>query len=448
MVTRHTAYRRIPPIHRPLTHSAGRPTHDRVAMHPHLVSRFIVVALVLATFGPYVAGPVRTEQLMVYGLALLSVVTLLRLKTWSFWLLGPWLWIVGVTTAATFLTYQGRLPWDRGSILSGYDNLLLPMAIMLVIWTMLPAASVGVAFRTAAKTLIWASACNAVLSVISSLIPTVMVPLLQPFWTAEDGAVAETAMEMGRFTGVFNQPAEAGVIYSLAAILAVWVYSHRAVLLYVLLTVLTVGGMLSVSKVFLLIGLPVMLALLWATRRGIDRLWMVGMIVFLAIFTLTSTFIQDWAGYDYMMRLLEVPQGESVIQFYTAGRWNEDASMRTVLLVVLAASPFAGIGAAGLQVPYDSQWTETMVMSGLLGTIGLLVVFVVMLLWFCRVQTLHLRWTAFAIWLVLFFGSFGISTLTANRVSTSVWVIIALLVALAARDSAPSGQTMSSHRFK
>jgi len=408
---------------------------DTGLRRPSRRARFIGAALILGTFGPYIAGPVRTEQLVVYGIALATVFTLLRLKAWTIGLLAPWLWMVGVATAATFLTYQGALPWDRAKVLSGYDNLLLPIAIMLIIWTLLPATSYALALRTVAKTLAWASAANAVLSVISSMIPTAILPLIRPFWSEETGAVAESAMQMGRFTGVINQPAEAGVVYSIAAILAVWAYSNRAVLMYALLALITIGGMLSVSKVFLLIGLPVVLALLWMTRRGTERLWMVGFLVVFVIYTLTSTFIQEWSGYDYMMRLLEIPPGDSIIEFYTAGRWDEDANMRVVLDVVLAASPLAGVGASGLEVPYDSQWTETLIMSGLLGIFALVVVFLVMLLWFRRIADWETRWTAYALWAVLFFGSFGISTLTANRVSTIAWVVVALLVALAAQGT-------------
>lgn len=436
MMINHTTYRRTTVL-RKLQPSLSDPnTHVLEESRRYWFARMLGAVLILAAFGPYVAGPIRTEQLAVYGVVLIAVLTLTNLRLWHVRLLAPWLWMTSIATAATLLSYPGRLPWPPGSVLSGFDNLFLPPAIMLITWTLLPRASVHLVLRAVVKTLIWASAVNAVLSIMSSLMPTLMVPLLKPFWSAEEGTVAETAMEMGRFTGVFNQPAEAGVVYSLAAIVAVWAYSHRAALLYPLLTLLTVGGMLSVSKVFLLIGLPTTLMLLWVTRRGVERVWMLGVVILLGVLTLSSTFIQDWAGYDYMMRLLEVPPGESPIQFYTAGRWNEDASMRAVLLAVLSTSPLAGVGAAGLQVPYDSQWTEAMVMSGLLGTLGIAVVFVVLVFWFRRIRSWQLRWTSYAIWIVLFFGSFGISTLTANRVTTTVWVLITLLVAVAARDGA------------
>lgn len=397
-------------------------------------SRFLVGSLILAAFGPYVLGPIRTEQLAGYGIAFLVLFTFVRLKSWTVGLLAPWLWVIGIATVSTFFSYTGTLPWGRGDGLSGYDNLLLPLAIMFGIWSIVPCGGAGMALRAAAKMVVWAATINAVLAVASSLIPTVAVPLLRPFWSASSGNVAENAIQMGRYTGIFNQPAEAGVAYAIAAILAVWAYSHRPAFMYGLVTLITVGGMLSVSKVFLLIGLPVTLGLLWVTRRGTSRVWMVVTVFSLGLLLLSSTFIQDWAGYEYMMRLLEVPPGQSAVQFYTAGRWNEESSMLTVIGFILSVSPLVGVGVAGLRVPYDSQWTETIVMSGVLGAIGVIAVLVILFIRFRKIQDWSTRCTALAFWLVLSVGSFGISTLTANRVTTIVWVVVALFVAIAARD--------------
>src|SRR5699024_551510 len=132
---------------------------------------------------------------------------------------------------------------------------------MLVIWSLVPQSGAELVLRTAAVVAVWAAAVNAVLALVSSTAPAVFVPLLKPFWGTGEGSVAENAMRMGRFTGIFNSPAEAGTMYSIAAVLAVWVYSHRLVIMYCLVTLITLGGVLSVSKVFLLIGLPIILLL-------------------------------------------------------------------------------------------------------------------------------------------------------------------------------------------
>lgn len=398
-------------------------------------SRLLVLGLVLAAFGPYVLGPIRVEQLAVYGAAMLVLFTFVKLEFWTFGLLAGWTCFALSATVAVVLPYEGSLPWGQGDLLAGYDNILLSLAVMLVVWSLVPQSGAEPVLRTAATTAVWASAVNAVLAIISSTAPAVFTPLLKPFWGTGEGSVAENAMLMGRYTGVFNSPAEAGVMYSITAVLVVWLYSHRLVIMYGLITVITVGGMLSVSKMFLLIGLPVMLVLLLVMQQGIRRV-LVGIIVFaLGVFVLSSTFIHSWAGYDYMMRLLEVPADQSAVEFYTAGRWNEDANMVNVIRIILGVSPMVGVGATGLQTPYDSQWTEVIVFGGIVGVVSILVVFGILLSRFTGIRDWRTRYMAFALWVVLFVGSFGTATLSSNKTATVVWVVVALLVALAARDT-------------
>lgn len=410
--------------------------HDILAREPGVYrgSRLLVVGLVMAALGPYILGPIRVEQLVVYGVATLVLFTFARLKSWAFGLLVCWSCYALSATLAVIIPYEGSLPWGQGDLLAGYDNILLPLAVMLLIWSLVPQSGAELVLRTAAIVAVWAAVVNAVLAVVSSTAPAVFVPLLKPFWGTGEGSVAENAIRMGRFTGIFNSPAEAGAMYSIAAVLVVWVYSHRLVTMYCLITLITVGGMLSVSKVFLLIGLPVMLLLLLIMQQGINRV-MVGVVFFaIGVFLLSSTFIQNWAGYDYMVRLLEVPENQSAVEFYTAGRWNDDANMMNVMGSILALSPMVGVGAAGLQTPYDSQWTEAMVFGGMIGVLSIVVVFGILLARFRNIQEWRTRYMAFGLWVVLFVGSFGTATLTSNRTATVVWVVVALLVAIAARD--------------
>lgn len=406
-------------------------------------SRILIIGLLLAAFGPYILGPIRVEQFAVYATVLFALFAFARLQSWTFGPLVAWGCYAVSATIAVIFPYEGSLPWGRHDLLAGYDNILLPLAVMLVIWSFVPQRGAESILRTAGTITVWAVGVNALLAIVSSTAPAVFAPLLKPFWGIGEGSVAENAMAMGRFTGVFNSPAEAGVMYSIAAVLVVWLYSHRLAIMYGLVTLISIGGMLSVSKMFLLIGLPVMLALLLVLQQGRKRL-LVGIVVFvLGVFVLSSAFMQNWAGYDYMMRLLEVPADQSAVEFYTAGRWGEDASMVNVMQVVLGASPMVGVGAAGLQTPYDSQWTEVLVYGGLIGVVSVLVMFGVLLSRFRTIRDWRTRYMALASWVVLFAGSFGTATLSSNRTATVVWVVLALLVALAARDKS---ETMTSKR--
>ncbi|THJ52760.1 hypothetical protein E7Y31_18590 [Candidatus Frankia alpina] len=89
-------------------------------------------------------------------------------------------------------------------------------------------------------------------------------PILAAFWGGEGlggQSVAVLATGDGRLSGVFNQPVEAGAAYCLALFAAVHLLSRpergrdRPVVLALVVLPILVGGVLCVSKIFLLCGL-------------------------------------------------------------------------------------------------------------------------------------------------------------------------------------------------
>jgi len=312
--------------------------------------------------------------------------------------------------------------------------MLLPLVVMLVVWTLVPRSGASITLASAARAVVLASAANSVVAWLSTVIP--LNALLRPFWNAEEAAftVAEAAQTMGRYAGVFGQPAEAGLMYSVAAVLAAWRYSERSGRMYLLLALITVGGILSVSKVFLLVGLPVTIALLLVRTRGarsLTTLTTIAAVIFIGVSLFTANFLRAWDGFGYLTRLFNPPQGVSLIEFYTAGRWNSDAMMIQRVSTLLAASPLTGVGAAGLAIAYDSQWTSSLVMSGVLGMLGVIVTLLVITRHLLRIPDRETRLMGLAFLAVLLGASFGIPSLTANRVATVVWLIAALLMSIA-----------------
>ncbi|EMF0159430.1 hypothetical protein OPR95_001757, partial [Enterococcus hirae] len=79
------------------------------------------------------------------------------------------------------------------------------------------------------------------------------------FWGDGD-SVAARALTNGRYSGIFNQPVESGTIYSIG--IFCWYYLSRRKnniksFDMITLILLIVGGTMSVSKIFLFIGLPI-----------------------------------------------------------------------------------------------------------------------------------------------------------------------------------------------
>ena len=409
-----------------------------------------MVGLCLSAFGPYLIGSMRTEQLAVYAMAPLVLLSIRRLPGWSCGHLIAWSWVVLMATVGALFPYDGPKPWEPGSTLAGYDNLLLPLMLMLAVWCLVPANGALPVLRATAWAVSLAAAGNAILAAISTV--KSLDGFLRQFWSNQDvlETVAERAQTMGRYAGVFGQPAEAGLVYSIAAVLAVWRFGERPARMYLLLSLFAIGGVLSVSKVFLLVGLPVTLILLWISNaRGAERTMLIVVLLSVAPLVSTASFFQEWTGFDFFIRLLDPPEGVSLIEFYTSGRWNSDTHMSDVLSFVLLATPWVGVGVDGLKTAYDAQWTETLVLSGVLGTLGVVATMILLFVRVCKLNDRGVRLMGFAFLAVLFGASFGITSLTANRAATVVWIVAALLVAIShspAKVSEPSPLPRRSSR--
>lgn len=414
---------------------------DAVTRVP-LSQKFVVLAIVWAAFGPYLYGGIRTEQLAVYGfLVLLIVLPFLSVKLrvmGGMKLLVPMICVLVIASLDVMFPTPFDAAWDSGQTLAGFDNLFLPIAVMLVIWALVNRKHAAELLISAGKVVVWMAALNGILAIIAVRMD--LSPYLEVFWTsaAEDGSTSTAfkASTLGRFSGLFNQPAEAGVMYGLAALLAVYIYKHKGGRLFLALTLIVIGGLISVSKVFILGGIPLLVIYLWRSRTIGGK---VGFLATAAIITAgvsQTGWLQSWTGFSYLTRLLAPAEGQGLVEFYTAGRWNEGSTLNSVIDEVMRVSPLWGVGAGGWKVPYDSGWTEILVMAGILGAIFHGIV-LMGLLWLAKgtLDPARKQLTYFTAFFLIG-ADLGIPSLTANRVATVAWVILALLVLAAASDSA------------
>lgn len=421
----------------------GRRSASRVDPSPGApgrAQRVLMVVLALATFGPYVVGSIRTEQIVVYGLLVLTLpFALPRLQTrGGLRLLVPWTLYVVVASLSLLPGPTPIAPYPAGSLLAGYDNVLLPIAIMLLIWSLVPAEHAQGALRTFSAAVAVCAGGNAVLAIVGIVVD--LSPVLRPFWTPDgEDSVADLAAELGRLGGVFNQPVEAGLAYGIGGICAVYVWRERPVLLAGLLAIITVGGLLSVSKAFILGALPFVLAYWLWSQRGHRRVVTVLAALLALLGVLQSGLVDRWVGLDYLTRLLD-PSG-GLLDFYSAGRFAERSTFSIVVDAALAHSPLVGVGPGGWAVAYDGAVAEALVVAGVLG-LALYAATMAGVLTLIRTGAEEGR-LALLLAIVLVGGCLGFSPLTANRVATIAWVLIALLVLVRAHRDA-TGETTTA----
>lgn len=383
---------------------------------------------------------VRTEQLAIYGtLALILCLRIGKVRISAVMpALLPWSIFVIFALAAEIGTHAGS-PFLRGSALAGTDNLLLPMAVMLIVAGVVIPQDAERHLVLVSKIIVFGAVANAVLALASTR--TDMSGLLRQFWAGAgvEKTTSEFAAELGRYGGIFNQPAEAGIVYGLSALLAVYVYAHRPWLLAVVLTLISVGGILCVSKIFILGGLP--LALFYLVRRAVvsGRAGALLATAFLVTFAPRAFGLGNWLGLDFLVRLIRPSESQDLVDLYTAGRFSSGSRLQDVVAQLLDVSPLFGVGVSGWQVPYDSAWGESLVVAGIFGTLAVIATYAAIVRMAFTMNRGPTRDLATLLSIFLVAASFGISSLTANRAATLVWLVVALLFVIRWRTHADQG---------
>ena len=375
--------------------------------------RLVALCVALACFGPYVASGIRSEQVVVYGLAVLAVVTAAA----RMWLPGrmvaasvAWL-LLAVMAAVGTLTVEVR---SGGDPLAGLDALLLPVAVLAVV-AAIPTERRFAALQAVATVVVVAGAANTGISWLQS---TGQMPVGLADWLpVGDQASGARAALQGRYTGIMNQPALAGCFYALALLLASWRIRGR-VLLALVWAMLCFGGVLSGSKAFLYVGLPVALLYLILARTGRGPF--------------VSTVL---AGAVTAVAAVAVGAvGEGFVGQVTGNRYGDQGAGGNVLRLAresIQLDPL-GHGLGGLPRATDSQWLQVIDFAGVPGAVILAAVLV--LLWAAAWRAPHPSTRALSVAVVVLTvaASFAFPLLTGNRIAPLLWMVLALGVSASA----------------
>lgn len=414
--------------------AVSQSTHLRRRMVPtrlHKLPPLAIALVVLGAFGPYVTGGVRMEQFVVYGLAVLAtfaaipVASSVRLLWRLVVVLGFWVIYVGVAALAPPAV---AAPYVSQSFLAGMDNVLVPLAVSGLCISLV---SLGGQPSRLVSQICLLMPVMMLVNTAAALLQYIGIASWDQWWSSAKTSTAVFAQTNGRFSGLIGSPAEGGALYGIAMLCAIQRWSTKPAQLIVVLAVLTFGGVLTVSKVFLLVALPIVLVQMLTIRHG--RTFRIALVV-VAVFGLwlsaQARLLPVWAGAN-QLRELAPQDGRSLIATLTAGRFGEQGSLRPVTEAVLDRNPMFGFGAAGLRVPYDNGWVEALVMAGVVGFICYTVALGVFLLSGFKARQ-PLFW---GLALLAVGASFGVPALTANRVGVIFWLLLMLLLLTPKADS-------------
>lgn len=407
----------------------------------------LLVAILLGAFGPYLykAGGVRTDHLVIYGVALWTLAQVgSGPRTWR---LPPTLWVViGCLAAATSWTLLVSLLENSApmmEIIAGAESYFQPVALIVGLTVLVARGPWNARRRMVSRAIAVIClllAANTVVAVASIFFDT--WPLVRLFvreTTATGASVWESAALNGRYSGVFDQPMEAGVAYS--AGLAAWVYwvarlGRPATRHLVLLGALVLGGFLSVSKVFILGGLPLCaFYLAWGFRMKPSTIlrYFVGAIVFAAVFVPAAAWLmRRWSGQSFFLRLFDADliSSQGLVALYSAGRFGSGATTVSGLFsTAWAEARVQGFG-FGAFSPLDSAYVQFFYQGGLVA----LSLYAVMLGALTVHAYRHRRAAPdesrlLMVLMILVVGAgLGAPALTLNRASVVLWALIVLAV--------------------
>jgi len=406
-------------------------------------SNILVFLLIFAAFGPYVLYGFRTEHILIYSILPFSIIVLLMNKKKHTIIYKPSLFIIlflfiTLTIWALLVTFAG--PKNYQSLFRVFaicENYVQPIAIFLIFGAFINFQSLKSAvtlFRKACLTVIYLLSVNSIIAVSNVNYNT--YNLLKYFLPEADpirGTVWSRASSLHRYSGIFNQPMEAGLMYSLG--IFIWIYltqnkKHKSIFDYLILSILIFGGILSVSKVFILIGIPLSIIYLFSIKKQELFVNYRSITAVTIVISITILIFNKWKGYEYFLRLFNVRNKtySELIQLFTAGRFGgEIPSMKILFLSVWEKSPFCGLGFASTSV-LDSAYAEYFIQGGLISLMVYL--FILLFIGLFAVKNYN-RYKEgkllFFLWIFIIIAGLGAPIFTINHFST-VFVIFLLLI--------------------
>lgn len=358
----------------------------------------ILTVLLVSAMGPYVLPQmgIRVEHFVMYAL-----VAFFSLKSGLGFLVGKdkhvfmivvlflslLLWFI----ITTFLF--GSNP-SINKVLADIDNYTQPIWQILItsycIRNLKTDESINVLIK-AIKTIVVLLGINTVISISSIFYGTWY---LEYFNVAGEGQVGgdvfETVLEgaasQGRFTGIFNQPFEAGVAYGVCLISVIFLLilerklSSRLispVFLKLGFVSTVLGGVLSVSKVFFPLSVFISFIFFVVSSKGFSKMlfsktFLRSLFSSLIILFVVSYFLLgQWAGLDYFLRLVNLgkdyAQEGDLLELFTAGRFATSSAGTSVVSDRLNdPNLIFGYGLGSIQTP-DSGYLELLYFGGVFG---------------------------------------------------------------------------------
>ena len=374
--------------------------------------------LILSTLLPYLPYGLRVEHLLIPALIVWPILGAKRVYAETS------LIVVGLTLGALAAAFFSQYSIETGADvepLSQFVRLMLPAFGMMVLPTVLPQREKIALEVSEAATITGALAATfTALSLVSNVVQTLLA-----FWVqGQEGSVWSSAFDIGRYTGIFNQPIEAGIFYSVCLIGAVHAYRYgkmNRIVLLVAMALIIFGGSASLSKNFIVLGTGCALGYAF-----INKLLSRSLLVILSIPIIAAVPMGlQRLNINYITSLRDLYSEQGLIGALSAGRFGSEGGSVSMLFesLIVSGDWWTGRG-LGSQLPLDSGYLEYLYQGGILSLAGYLLALVTLTIYGWRNVAHRDGQLLMVLMAYIWLSSAGGPTITASRTGIVVLIFV------------------------
>jgi hypothetical protein len=331
----------------------------------------LICFIILSSIGPYIGYGLRLEHVFIYGTILfLPLISNSPINKKLFLLLIPLLFSFSITFFFDLFTDSNA---RRGNLFSSIDNLIEPVLLIFISSLCLTRNFQETQFKKLLNLIKNISLLAAFISILTIFFDLKWMLKYYISDIDSDLGLWNQVYSLGRYIGLFTQPIEAGIFFSMALFVLVYMYKVRYIgksSFYLSSIIILVGGMISLSKNFYLIAIVCAILLYgqlsyWKPSRYITLILISSLFIFIFIFSIDLTYT------NYMNSLIEIYQRDGLTAALTAGRFGGDNMTKVEIMFneFWHKGFFTGFGISSSSV-LDNGFLEYAYQGGIFSLIG------------------------------------------------------------------------------
>lgn len=394
--------------------------------------------IIVSSVGPYIGLGLRAEHVFIYGFFLMILVLFFFKASLNRTLLNSLFPLLFSFLVTVFFDLITGPKIREASIFSNIDNLLEPVLLIFVFSYFLNKSFDEKDFKILLNLIVVTSVITGLISILTIFVD---LEFILRFFVADiqgEESLWKQVLSLGRYTGVFSQPLEAGIFFTGSLFSLIFLkktYFIKNWYFYMSFIVIFIAGAISLSKNFYLLGIGMAFFLYgqlshWTLKRYLS----IVLIFFGVIASILLFFIFDFG--NYFNSLLSLYESDGLTSAVTAGRFGGSGITDVEILFnkFLNEGFFMGFG-LGTHLPLDNGFLEFAYQGGFFSLLGYL-----LFLSYGIITALIKNKKASAKFLLIlivyvFLSSIGGPVITANRANIIFIFLISATLVLSNKPS-------------